>query len=354
MEFAQIDSQYYCGVDLHSNSMYVTVMDKFGKILYRRNLRNDFHLFKTKMAPFLPDLAVGVESTYNWYWLADGCHQANIPFYLGHALYMKAITGGKKKNDKIDSRTLADLMRGNLFPTAYPYPKQMRSTRDLLRRRNYFVVLRAAANSHIQTIFHQLATVDIQGADVKKKNTRRTIIEKIDDPQLQLSVESDLDLMDALDPIIKQLERRIRAQAKQHDRKLFAILQTTPGIGDILALTILYEIHKIDRFPSAKNFSSYCRTVRCERSSNGKAKGGGNQKIGNPYLKWAMDQIIVRAQTKNPLIRSYYQLLKSKHGKRKARAIIGHKFAVAIYYMLKNGQGFDEKKFIQPALKKKK
>lgn len=352
MEFAKIDNQYYCGVDLHSTTMYVTVVDKLGNIRYRRNLKNDFNLFKDKMKPFLPDLAVGVESTYNWYWLADGCHETNIPFYLGHALYMKAISGGKKKNDKLDSQTLANLMRTNYFPKAYPYPKEMRATRDLLRRRNYYVSLRASLNTHIQMIFHQHEIYNVAGPDIKKKNTRRSLIERIDDAELQLSIESNLDLMEALDPIINRLDKRIRAKAKYHNSKGFIILESTPGIGDILAWTLMYEIEDIQRFPSAKKFSSYSRTVKCDRSSNGKNTGGGNQKIGNPYLKWAIDQIIVRAQSKEQLIQLYYLQLKSKHGKRKARAIISHKFAVAIYYMLKNGQAFDAVRFVQTQKKR--
>jgi len=347
MEFTKIDSKYYCGVDLHSTSMYVTIVDKIGNIHYRRNMTNNFNIFKAAVEPYLPNLAVGVESTYNWYWLADGCHNSNIPFYLGHALYMKAITGGKKKNDRIDSKILADLMRGNLFPPAYAYPRQLRPTRDLLRRRNYYVALRASANTHIQTIFSQEAILEVNGPDVKRKNTRQSLIEKISDPEQQLSIECDLSLMDALDPIITGLEKRIRNQAKHHDRRAFALLETTPGIGEILALTILYEIHTIFRFQSEKKFSSYCRVVKCERKSNGKFTGGGNQKIGNPYLKWAFDQIIVRAQAKEPLIRAYYQRLKSKHGRRKAKAIIAHKFAVAIYQMLKNEQPFNVDKFVQ-------
>lgn len=347
MDFARIDSKYYCGIDLHSNSMYVTVVDEIGQIHFRRNMKNDFAILQNFIEHFLPDLVIGVESTYNWYWIADGCHRSNIPFYLGHALYMKAITGGKKKNDKIDSKTLADLMRGNLFPSAYAYPKEWRSTRDLLRRRNYYVSLRASVNTHIQTIFAQEAILDVKGPDVKRKSGRRGLLEKLDDSEQQLSVECDLNLMDALDPIISQLEKRIRSQAKHHDPEVLSLLKTTPGIGDILALTILYEIHTISRFDSEKKFSSYSRVVKCDRTSGGKPSGGGNQKIGNPYLKWAFDQIIVRAQAKEPLIRNYYQRLKSKHGSRKAKAVIAHKFAVAIYHMLKTGQAFDVKKFIR-------
>jgi len=115
----------------------------------------------------------------------------------------------------------------------------------------------------------------------------------------------------------------------------------------MIALNILYEMSCLDRFKSVQKFSSYCRVVKCERSSNNKTKKGGNQKIGNPYLKWAMTQIIISAQA-NEHIAKYISRLENRYGRRRARAQIAHKFAVAIYHMLKNEQVFDLKRFLNP------
>ena len=346
MQYAKIDSDYFCGIDLHARTMYVCVMDKMGEILFRRNMQNDFSLLRRALEPYRPSISVGVESTYNWYWLADGCHQAGIPFYLGHALYMKAIHGGKVKNDRVDARTLTNLMRTNYFPQAYAYPKQMRATRDLLRRRHRYVALRASCYTHIQNTFSQQAILDPLSSEVKKKSTRRQIPSRLPDPDLGMSVECDLDLIDALDPIIHRIEKQVLVQAKHHDRNALSILMTTPGVGAMLALTILYETHTIARFKSASDFSSYSRVVKVERTSVGKKTKGGNQKIGNPHLKWAFSEIILVAQTCSPPIKKHYEKLKSKHRPERAKSIIAHKFAVAIYYMLKNGQAFDEKRFV--------
>jgi len=351
MEFLTINADYYCGIDLHGRTMYTTVMDERGDIFFRRNMPNKFPLFFEFMKPFLPNLAVGVESTYNWYWLADGCQEHHISFYLGHALYMKAVRGNKKKMDKIDSKTIANLMRTNLFPPAYAYPREMRATRDLLRRRSYYVALRAGANTHIQSTFSQQAILDIQGGDVKRKKSRRALIERPENQDLALSIECDLDLMDVTDAIIRKLEKQILQQARYHNHQALEILITLPGVGNILALTALYEIHEIGRFKSPQNFSSYCRVVKCNRESNGKITDTGNQKIGNPYLKWVMTQIINKAQQQSPAIAKYFEKLKAKHGPRKARGIMAHKFAVTIYYMLKNNQAFDEEKFLQSKIK---
>lgn len=349
MELAKINTTYFCGIDLHGRNMYVCIVDKEGTILFHRNLHNDFKLFKSSIQKFLPDISVGVESMYCYYWLADACRSESIPFYLGHAYYMKAIHGGKKKSDRIDSKTIADLMRCNHFPLAYPYPREMRGTRDLLRRRQRFARLRAECYAHIQIIFMQHA-IPISPADVKDKRNRRNLIQLHNDPDVRMSIATNLDMIDFLDPIIKKLEQNIRVRAKQHDRTALNILLSVPGIGDMLSLVILYECHQIDRFPSPQKFSSYARLVKCKHTSNGKITKGGNPKIGNPYLKWAIGDIIVQAARTSPLIQKYYQNLQARFGKARAKSIIAHKFGVAIYYMLKNKQCFNEKRFVQASM----
>ncbi len=346
MEYATISTKYCCGIDLHARSMYVCIMDRSGEIRFHRNMPNDFALLTDVLKPYRRHISIGVESTYNWYWLADGCHQAGIPFYLGHALYMKAIHGGKKKNDRLDSQTLADLMRSNFFPLAYAYPQTMRATRDLLRRRHRFVALRAEGYSHIQNTFAQHANFDLCREEIRRKTTRRSIPQRLADPDLTLSMDCDLDLIDTLDGMNYTIEKQILTQAKHHDRKALSILMSVPGLGEILALTILYEIHTITRFPSASHFSSYCRLVKVAHESAGKKAGAGHPKIGNPHLKWAFTEIILVAQRVSPPIKKHYEKLKAKHGLAKAKIRIAHKLAVAVYHMLKNGQAFDEKRFV--------
>lgn len=351
MNLAVIESEYYCGIDLHKKSMYVCIMDRSGKIFYHQNMPCNFESFLLAAEPYLPNLAVGVEAMYCYYWLFDCCQEAGIPFYLGHPLYMKAVHGGKKKNDRLDSRVIADLMRSNHLPIAYPYPKEKRPTRDLLRRRHRLVRIRSECYAHIQTLFSQNGILDITSNQVKSKKTRRQLINKFSDTELKAAVETDLDLTDFLDPVIRKLEIQITRKAKQHNKRDFNILLSIPGVGETLSLIIIYEIDTIDRFFSVQDFSSYCRLVKCDRSSAGKKTGGGNQKIGNPYLKWAFGEIIIKAKNTSPLIAKYYQRLQSKFGPGRAKSIIAHKFGVAVYFMLKNGKAFDENLFVQTNMK---
>lgn len=149
METRTIDATYYGGVDMPAKTSYFYILNRVGDIEFKRNLENNFKIVKEFLQPFLPDLAAGCESTYNYYWLLDGCREAGIRFYLGHALYMKAISGNKKKNDPLDALTIANLLQTSYFPEAYPYPPEMRATRDLLRRRHRLVRSRAEAYTHM-------------------------------------------------------------------------------------------------------------------------------------------------------------------------------------------------------------
>ena len=144
MRFYTKQHRYYCGIDLHARSMYVCILDPQGEILLHRNMPCGPDFFLKAIAPYREDMAVAVECIFTWYWLADLCSKENIPFVLGHALYMKAIHGGKAKNDKIDAHKIAVLLRGGMLPMAYVYPALMRSTQDLLRRRMHLMHKRSS------------------------------------------------------------------------------------------------------------------------------------------------------------------------------------------------------------------
>jgi len=139
MRFYTKEHLFYCGVYLHARSMYVCVLDQHGKIILHRNLHSNPDAFVDAIHAYREDIVVCAECMFAWHWLAGLCHRESIPFVLGHALYMKAIHGGKAKNDRIDSRKIAGLLRGGMIPQAYVYPREMRATRDLLCRRHYLM-----------------------------------------------------------------------------------------------------------------------------------------------------------------------------------------------------------------------
>ena len=259
MRFYQGQHRFYCGVDLHARTMYLCVYDHAGAIVFHRNLAAEARAFLDAVAPFRDGLVVGCECMFAWYWVADLCAQEGIPFVLGHALYLKAIHGGKAKNDRIDAAKLGAILRGGNFPIAYVYPKGLRETRDLLRRRLFLVRQRAHLVAHIQNTNSQY-NLPVFGKKLVFAANREelAVAERFSDPSVRLSIETDLELIDKLDEQIHKLELHLERHAKIDDANTYARLRSVPGVGKILALILLYEIHDIRRF---ENVGGSCRTA---------------------------------------------------------------------------------------------
>jgi transposase len=345
MRFYTNQHQFYCGIDLHARTMYVCIMNQNGEILVHRNMKAGPDPFLKAIAPYRDNLVVAVECMFTWYWLADLCAQEGIAFVLGHALYMKAIHGGKAKNDKIDSQKIAVLLRGGMLPQAYVYPAQMRATRDLLRRRTHLMRKRAELLAHVQNTNSQYNLPEI-GKKIAYKANRDGVADRFADSAVQKSIEVDLALITYYDQLLNDVELSIVKAAKHHDAHTLYLLQTVPGIGKILSLVLLYEIHDIARFPTVQDFVSYCRLVKCAKESAGKRLGTSGKKIGNAHLKWAFSEAAALFLRNNPAGQQYLARLEKKHGQGKALTILAHKLARAVYYMLKRQTAFDMEQFL--------
>lgn len=345
MRFYTQQHAYYCGIDLHARSMYLCVLDHAGTVVLHRNIAAEPGELIAALAPFRPDLVVAAECTFTWYWLADLCADENLPFILGHALYMKAIHGAKAKNDRIDAHKIAALVRGGNFPLAHVYPKARRATRDLLRRRLRLVRRRSELNVHIQNTTSQYNLPALQKRLAYRCN-RDGVAERFLDPSARKSVELDLALMDVYDGMLLDIERHILHAAKEHDRDTLYRLQSVPGIGKILALTIHYEVGDIARFPTVQDFASYARLVKPSKESAGRVHGHGGGKIGNAHLKWSFSEAAVLFLRDNPIGQKLLARYERKHGKSKALSILAHRLGRAVYYILKRKTVFDMQKFI--------
>ena len=346
MRFYTGRHRYYCGIDLHARTMYLCVLDHgSGEVVLQRNVRTEPERFLRAIEPYRSDLVVGAECIFCWYWLADLCATENIPFVLGHALYMKAIHGGKAKNDRIDAHKIATLLRGGAFPLAYVYPRGMRATRDLMRRRLYFVRKRSELFTHIRIVFHQL-NLPAPTKPFHHPGNRVGLADAVTDPLVRANVEADLAMAERCDLIIKSLGRTIEAQAQSDDPDTLRLLRTIPGIGQVLALTLLYELHDISRFPRVQDFLSYARLVKSQKSSAGKLRGTSGAKIGNAHLKWAYSEAAVLFLQKNPPGQRLIRRLRSKHGRSKALSVLAARLGRASYFMLKNDSPFDMDRFL--------
>jgi transposase len=328
--------------------MYICILGADGEVLYHRNGPTTPEHFLRVIGPYRDDIVVAVECMFTWYWLADLCAREGIPFVLGHALYMKAIHGGKAKNDRIDAHKIAALLRGGLIPMAHVYPAEMRATRDLLRRRCHFTQKRAELLAHIQNTASQYNLAPF-GRKIAYKSNRGGVAEHFPDPQVRKSIAADLELIDHYDRLLNDVELHITRTAKLHDPTTFDRLRSVPGIGKILALVILYEIGDVARFPRVQQFTSYCRLVKSAKESAGKRYGSSGKKIGNAHLKWAFSEAAVLFLRQSEQGRAFHSRLVQQHGKPKALTILAHKLARAVYYMLARQESFDMNRFLVAA-----
>jgi transposase len=345
MRFYKQPHAFYAGVDLHARSMFTHILDHAGKTVFERDLPACPDAFLNAITPYRAGLVVGVECMFAWYWLADLCEDEGIPFTLGHALYMKAIHGGKAKNDRIDAAKIAGLLRGGMFPMAYVYPRAKRATRDLLRRRCFFVSKRSELITHIVNTNSQYNQPPLTAKLCYARNRTADIAARFADPATQVSVRADLALIDHYDEQIDEIERVVLKTAKIDDPAALAFLRTIPGIGKILSLVMLYEIDQAARFPEVGNFLSYARLVRCEHESAGKKKGSSGKKIGNAHLKWAFSEAACLMLRAMPAAKSWLARQERKRGKKKALAVLEAKIGRTVYHLLRKQQAFDVKRF---------
>jgi len=346
MKFYTKQHRYYCGIDLHARKMYFCVLDDKGKVMVHKNIKTDPDILLELIQPYMEDIVIGVECVFCWYWLADLCTDQGIHFILGHALYMKAIHGGKTKNDKIDSYKIALLIKGGNFPVAYSYPSEWRATRDLLRRRMYINRRCGELVAHIQNTNTQYNLPAFR-KKLSRKYNHDGVAERFEDPEVRKSIEVDLALIESLDQILRKLEWHIEKTARQHDYHSLYLLRSIPGVGQILDLVILYEVHDIKRFPRVQDFSSYARLIRPTKESNGKWAGHSNKKIGNHHLKWAIKEAAILMLRDESKAKYYVNKLEHKYNKGKALGIFTHKLGRAVYYMLRNKEAFDMEKFFE-------
>jgi transposase len=260
--------EVYGGIDLHSNNSVVALIDEQGKALYRRRLTNDLQRIEQALAPYRDKLkGVAVESTFNWYWLVDGLMERGYPMRLANPAAIQQYSGLKHGDDESDALWLAEMLRLGILPQGYIYPKEERAVRDLLRKRAHLVRQRTANLLSMQNIVRRSSSVRVSAQSLEKIADEE-VLGLVVNAEVARAVAASQRVSRCLKEEIEALEKIVLGRMKP--RAEFAQLQTIPGVGEILGLTIMLESGAIGRFPSVGDFSSYCRCVDSKRVSNGK------------------------------------------------------------------------------------
>src|SRR5712691_9356452 len=271
---------FYCGIDLHARTMDVCILDQAGETLLHRNMTATPEALLKAIAPYRDQIVLAAECMFTWYWLADLCAAHGIPCVLGHALSMKAIHGGKAKNDKIDAHKIAVLLRGGMLPQASVSPAEMRATRDLLRRRMHLARKRGELLAHVHNTNSQ-STLPAIGTKIASKANRDGVAERCADPAVHKSIAVDLALITYDDELLRDVALSLVNTAKPHDANTRYLLHTVPGLGTILRLVLLYDMHEVARFPRVQDFAASGRLVKWARESAGTRSGTSGAQIGH-------------------------------------------------------------------------
>jgi transposase len=332
----------YGGIDLHSNNSVIALLDETDNVVYQRRLPNDLTLILAELAPFAPGIAgLVVESTYNWYWLVDGLMAVGYRVHLANTAAIVQYSGLKYTDDESDARWLAKLLRLELLPEGYIYPKAECAVRDLLRKRCQLVHQHTSLLQSIENLRARNRGRS-PSANAIKRLTYGEVDQLLPEASLALAVKGSLAVMHTVAGVIALLEKAVKARICL--RPAFKLLLTVSGIGDILGLTIMRETGAIARFAKVGNYASYCRCVGSQRISNGKPKGRGNTKNGNKYLAWAYIEAANFAVRYNPQIKRYYQRKCARTNHLVAIKAVAHKLARACYYILRDQVPFDVNK----------
>jgi transposase len=326
--------QLYAGIDLHASNNSVAVIDVSGKRVFKKKIPNEAEIILSILGSFQEEMTgVVVESTFNWYWLVDLLGEAGYRVHLANPSAIQKYSGLKHSDDKHDAFWLAEMLRLGILPEGYIYPKEERPIRDLLRKRGHLVRLRTSLILSLQNIVARNCNVRLSVNDAKRLKENVIIPLLKSDEDLAMAGMVSKETIDFFTRKIRAVESMVEQRVQLKDQ--YRYLLTIPGIGKILALTIMLETGPIRRFAKVGNYVSYCRKVSSKWTSNDKTKGKGNKKNGNKYLAWAFSEAAELARRYNAQCSGYYNRKMQKTNFMVAHQALAHKLARAAYCIIK-------------------
>jgi transposase len=325
----------YVGVDLHRKASQVAVVDEQGKLIFNRHVpsqRDDLLRVFGEAGP-IESMQVAYEATYGWGWFADLLEDVGIPAHMAHPRANKAIASARVKNDAVDAKTLAQLLRTGLLPESWIAPPETRERRRLVRMRTAMVRIRSRLKNQIHALLADRGLhpdgSDIFAHDLTRMTKQLPAVTK-------QRAEANLRLIEELD---KEVDL-----ADTHIHKLFARdegvrrLLPIPGVGIITAAIVVAEVGDIARFPTARHFSSWCGLTPTEHSSADNIRRGHISKQGSRWLRWVLVEAACHAY-RNRELSTFEAGIASRRGDKIARVALARRIATLCFHALRSPQG---------------
>lgn len=302
----------YVGMDVHRKRTQVAVLDEGGNEVLNRRVPNRADELMPMLGRLEAGTPVAFEAGYGWSWLADMFDDLGLDAHLVHPLECKAIASARLKNDRVDARTIAHLLRADLLPEAWIAPHEVRDLRTLVRLRARLVRTTTAFKNRIRAVLADQG-VAIEPKSLWTKVGRRWLVD-LDLPAVARRVVDDcLGAIDALAPLEGGLERDLRERAGGDPR--VEALKTVYGIGDLTAVTLVAEIGDIARFPSPRKLCAWAGLTPSVRNSADNVRHGHITKQGSPWVRWALIEAAQVAKTKPPYAAPYVAIT-ARRGKK--------------------------------------
>ena len=332
----------HVGVDLHQAFCYMTALDSTGRSLKAGPVDNRPAALRKWFQGFSEPVEVAVEACSFWPAFKEAIEHEVGQIHLVHPQRVKAIASAKLKNDRVDSATLAHLLRCNLLPAAWMADRQTRERRQRVRLRISLGQHRAALKNQVHAILHQHG-LRCEFSDVFGKKGRAWLKQVELPPAARAALDTYCALIDEVSGHINEQQREIGLLAKADARAQW--LATIPGIGVYSAMILLSEIGEVQRFSNAKALFSYAGLVPWVRESAGKKTRGGISRCGSPRLRWVMVEAAHTAVRCSPAAKSYFEKLRQRKHPHVARVALARKLLGAVYALLRDGVAFDESIF---------
>jgi transposase len=319
----------YVGLDVHRRRTQVAVVDEGGHELFNRNVANNPEKLAEVLVGAEPGTPVAFEACYGWAWLAELLEDLGLETHLAHPAACKAIAFARLKNDRVDARTLAQLLRADLLGEAWIAPPDVRQVRLLLRHRAALVRLRTVLKSRVRAV---LADRGVDAPGALWEGPGRRWLATLDVPMVEREVIDDLcGLLDAVEIPVARLEREIRARAKP-DARVDA-LQSLPGVGLLTAMTLVAEIGDVARFPTARKLCSWSGLTPRVRNSDTKVRHGHISKQGPAAVRFVLGEAAHVAKARPPFADTY-ESIRRRRGNQIATTAIARRLLANAFHLL--------------------
>jgi len=326
-----MDKVLYAGVDAHKATSHITVMDEAGRVLKRKQVPSSLAGLRQALGRYQEPMKAVLEASYSWGPMYDWLDEIADEVVLAHPAQVKAIAAARIKTDRIDSETLAHLLRADLIPVAYAPSKKVRATKRVLRHRMFLVRVRTMVKNRIRALLSQHAVALPELSDLYGKTGLRWL------GQVQLPdldgrlLRDDIKLLVQLTDAIASTDNLIEELANGDD--VVKWLASLPGIGTFLSVLIRYEVDDIRRFREPKKFAGYTGLVPSTYASGPRMMRGALTKRGNKWLRWAFVEAVTPAIRTSPSLRRYYERIKTRRGTKDARVSTARKLAELAWTM---------------------